>query len=56
MISREDWEESVKGIRQDMLNRTKDPITRCEVAAIIDAFADRLYESLDVRAFMKKFK
>lgn len=55
MINRSDWEEAVKDVRLDMLKHTQDPEFRREVASIIDAFADKLFEDLDVRGFMKKF-
>ena len=55
MIDRNDWEEAVKDVRQDMLDRTHDPQTRRNVAAIIDAYADKLFEALEVREFIKKF-
>ena len=56
MIDRNGWEEAVKDVRQDMLNRTHDPEIRRNVAAIIDAYADKLFDALDTREFIKKFK
>ena len=56
MISLDDWEEANKYVRQDMLDRTHDPQTRRNVAAIIDAYSDKLFEALDVRDFIKKFQ
>ena len=34
MISLDDWEEANKDVRQDMLERTHDPQTRRNVAAM----------------------
>ena len=56
MIDRNDWEEANKDVRQDMLDRTHDPQTRRNVAAIIDAYADKLFEALETREFIKKFQ
>lgn len=55
MISRNDWEEAVKEVRQNMLDKTQDPQLRRNVASIIDAYSDKLFEALDVRDFIKKF-
>ena len=56
MIDRNDWEEANKDVRQDMLDRTRDPQTRRNVAAIIDAYADKLFDALETREFIKKFQ
>ena len=55
MIDRNDWEEANKDVRQNMLDRTQDPQIRRNVAAIIDAYADKLFEALETREFIKKF-
>lgn len=56
VISLSDWEEANKDVRQDMLDRTHDPQTRRNVAAIIDAYADKLFDALEIRGFIKKFQ
>ena len=46
-MKRDDWEENVKAVRQKMLDRTVDPRQRQFVAAVIDAFADKLYNKIE---------
>lgn len=38
------WEEAVKEVRAEMLNKTQDPEYRRQVAAVIDAFSDKLHD------------
>ena len=38
------WEEAVKEVRTEMLNKTQDPEYRRQVAAVIDAFSDKLHD------------
>lgn len=56
MISRDDWEESVKMVRQKILDRTHDMEMRRMAAGVMDAAFDLLREDLEVKDFMKKFK
>ena len=53
MIDRDIWEDAIKGERQAMLDQTRDPHTRRKVAAIIDAFSDRLYDRLETTLKVK---
>jgi hypothetical protein len=43
-LEREVWEEAVKEVRTEMLNKTHDPEYRRQVAAVIDAFSDKLHD------------
>lgn len=43
-LEREVWEEAVKEVRAEMLNKTQDPEYRRHVAAVIDAFSDKLHD------------
>lgn len=43
-LEREVWEEAVKEVRAEMLNKTQDPEYRRQVAAVIDAFSDKLHD------------
>ena len=43
-LEREVWEEAVKEVRAEMLDKTHDPETRKCVASIIDAFSDKLHD------------
>lgn len=49
MINRDVWEESVKDVRQEMLEKVSDPDFRRMTAAVADAFADKLFEHLNTR-------
>ena len=46
-MKRDEWERNVKAVRQKMLDRTVDPRQRQFVAAVIDAFADKLYNKIE---------
>ena len=46
-MKRDEWERNVKEVRQKMLDRTVDPRQRQFVAAVIDAFADKLYNKIE---------
>ncbi len=54
MIDRSTWEYAVKDERQAMLDRTHDPQSRRMVAAVIDAFCDRLYERLETNEVVSR--
>lgn len=43
-LEREVWEEAVKEVRAEILNKTQDPEYRRQVAAVIDAFSDKLHD------------
>ena len=43
-LERAVWEEAVKEVRAEMLNKTHDPEYRRQVAAVIDAFSDKLHD------------
>lgn len=55
MIDRDDWEDAVKDVRMQILSRTHDPEARRQVAAIIDATTDKLFEALALRDFIRLF-
>lgn len=48
-LEREVWEEAVKAVRAEMLNKTQDPEYRRQVAAVIDAFSDKLHDEYITR-------
>lgn len=54
LISREEWEDAAKDVRQKMLSKTYDIQYRRMVASVIDAAFDLLYEDLETREFMAK--
>ena len=56
MVSREEWEDAAKDVRQKMLNKTYDVQYRRMVASVIDAAFDLLFENLETREFMSRFK
>ena len=56
MIPREEWEEAVKEVRRRYLEKAHDMQIRRMTAGILDAAFDDLYEELDLREFMTKFK
>lgn len=43
-LEREVWEEAVKKVRAEMMDKTHNPETRKCVASIIDAFSDKLHD------------
>jgi hypothetical protein len=43
-LEREVWEEAVKEVRAEMLDKTHDPETRRQIAWMIDAFSDKLHD------------
>ena len=56
MIPREEWEEAAKEVRRRFLEKAHDMQIRRMTAGILDAAFDELYEEIDLREFMKKFK
>lgn len=48
-LEREVWEEAVKEVRTEMLDKTHDPELRRRVASIIDAFSDKLHDEYITR-------
>ena len=43
-LEREVWEEAVKEVRAEMLEKTHDAESRRKLAAVIDAFSDKLHD------------
>lgn len=43
-LEQEVWEEAVKEVRAEMLDKTHDPETRRQIAWMIDAFSDKLHD------------
>ena len=52
MINRDVWEEAVKDVRQEMLDKVSDPDFRRMTVVVADAFSDQLFESLNQKLVM----
>ena len=52
MINRDVWEESVKDVRQEMLDKVSDPDFRRMTAVVADAFSDQLFDKLNQKLVM----
>ena len=52
MINREVWEESLKDVRQEMLDKVHDPDFRRMTAVVVDAFSDLLFDKLNQKLVM----
>ena len=52
MINRDVWEEAVKSVRQEMLDKVSDPDFRRITACVADAYSDQLFEKLNQKLVM----
>ena len=52
MINRDVWEDAVKDVRQDMLDKVSDPDFRIITACVADAYSDQLFEKLNQKLVM----
>ena len=56
VVDKSEWEAAVRDVRRLMISRTHTAETRGIATGIMDAFVDLLWESLEMRKFMKQFK